>query len=111
MPTYCDQGPPPGGLSLYDGPMSTTPTIADLLAMPEAADTADLLHAALTAACARGSVRVRDSGQWVVRLMRGLPRHGYAFPPVGQDRDEWLAAMIDRLEAVAGVRPELELED
>jgi hypothetical protein len=74
-------------------------------------ETADQLHAALSAVGARGSVRALDGGQWVVRLMRGLPRHGYAFPPAGQDRDEWQAVMIDRLEAASGVRPNLELED
>ncbi len=91
--------------------MSPTPTIAELLAMPKAADTAAQLHAALTAAGARGCVRLLESGRWVVRLMRGLPRQGYAFPPAGQDRDEWLAAMLDRLEAAAGVRPGLEIEN
>jgi hypothetical protein len=69
------------------------------------------LHDALTAAGARGSVRLLDSGQWVVRLRRGLPRQALAFPQAGQDREEWVAAMLDRLEAAAGVRPEVEAGD
>ena len=74
-------------------------------------ETATLLHAALTAAGARGSVRLLDSGKWVVRLMQGLPRHPHTFPPADQlGRDEWLAALTDQLEAAAGVRPEVETE-
>jgi hypothetical protein len=67
------------------------------------------LHDALTATGARGSVRVHE-GRWFVRLMRGQSRQGFAFPPGGQDREEWLAAMLDRLEAASGVRPVLEVD-
>ena len=82
-----------------------------MLTMDVQADIARNLHAALTAAGARGSVRVLDDGRWVVRLMRGLSRERRAYPSAGQERDEWLAAMADRLEAAAGVRPEVETED
>lgn len=75
------------------------------------ADVADQLHAALTAAGSRGSVRVLGSGQWIVRLLRGLSSQGYAYPPSGPDRDEWLTALVARLEFAVGVRPELETED
>jgi hypothetical protein len=114
------------GFFLYDDARSAQPTIVDLLGMSEAAfvpfleddpmptdsDTAHQLHAALNAAGARGSVRVLDSGQWVVRLMRGQSSQGYGYPPADQEeREQWLAVMADQLEAAAGVRPDFEAED
>lgn len=89
--------PAPGGLSLYHDLMDADPDIARRL------------HDALTAVGARASVRVLDDGQWVVRLMRGIPRQERAYPPEA-DQDEWLGVLADRLEAAAGVRPSLELE-
>lgn len=80
--------------------------------MDAEADIARKLHDALTKVGARASVRVLDDGRWVVRLLRGLSRERRAYPSAGQaDQDEWLAAMVDRLEAAAGVRPEVETED
>ena len=81
------------------------------MTLPDDRDTAGQLHAALTAAGARGSVRVLDSGQWVVRLLRGVSRHGFAYPSAHHCRDEWLASMADRLEPAAGVRPGVETDD
>lgn len=74
-------------------------------------DIADLLHTALADVRARGSVRLLDDGRWVVRLMPGQSRQRFAYPPTGQDRDEWLSGITDRLEAAAGVRPEVETFD
>ena len=69
--------------------MSPATTIVDHLAMAEAADIAAQLHAALTAAGARGCVRVLESGRWGVRVMRGVRRQGYTLPPGGPERAEW----------------------
>ena len=74
-------------------------------------DIAHELHDALSDAGARGAVRLEESGQWVVRLRRGQSNQGFSFPPDGPDRDEWLAAMTDRLADATGVRPEVETDD
>ena len=80
------------------------------MTLPDDRDTADQLHTTLTAAGAHGSLRVLDSGQWVVRLLRGGSRQGFTYPSADHGTDEWLASMADRLEAAAGVRPEVETE-
>lgn len=75
-----------------------------------AAEIAERLHAVLDAAGLRASVRVCD-GEWIVRVIRSRPRRSWAFPPEGGDREEWLAVLAEKLEAGAGVRPEIEVED
>lgn len=117
----CDQGPPPGGLSLYDvsrvltgpkHPYGEPKDWAEVSPMTPDRNTADKLHAALAALNAQGSVRVMDCGQWVVRIHRGVSRRPGAYPPADQEeREQWLAVLTDQLEAAAGVRPTLELAE
>ena len=71
-------------------------------------DIARKLHGALTDVGARGSVRVHD-GRWFVVLLPGTRSGPNAMPTPGAE-DEWLASMVDRLEAAAGVRPTLSVE-
>ena len=80
-------------------------------AVKDDSDIAHELHDPLSDAGACGAMRLLESGQWVVRLRRSQSNQGFSFPPDGPDRDEWLAAMTDRLEDAAGVRPEVETKD
>lgn len=66
------------------------------------------LHDALTDLGARGSVREHE-GRWYVVLLPGTRSSPNAMPDRGAE-DEWLVALADRLEAAAGVRPEVSTE-
>lgn len=71
-------------------------------------ETARKLHDALAAVGSRGSVREHE-GRWFVELLPGTYTHPNVLPAVGAE-EEWLSALTDRLETVAGVRPLLSVQ-